>query len=158
MRVIGCIGIEVIEEHLRDQHSGVSLPCRTGECLGFKVQLDDDDVQKLVLWWEFQEETQNENCRVTSLFDSATAKERVMDFIEGVPGKGLGPADLRVTPNREPTIITDAIESNFLYLIDGNHRTCAQYLSRKSFQDVSAFLCVYPALMKWAYVPKFYKG
>lgn len=54
-------------------------------------------------------------------------------------------------------ILVDDLESTFLYLINGNNRTIAQYLTQKGFQDVPAFVCVFPDLMKWAYIPNYYK-
>jgi len=142
MRIICSVEIATIQDHLKDLGSGVkldpgSMPGPPDAHRGFKVLLDADDVQNLVLYWEFQNVTRDKSCRVTDLLDSAASLERVKSFIEGDAAKGFISMDLRTAPKTEPVIVTNDLEGPFLYHIDGNHRVIAQYLSKKGFQDVA---------------------
>ena len=151
------IPIEIIAQHLSNEGSGVRLPCTAAECQGYRAQLDLDDISKIILYWEFEQATTNQDCRLTSLLATAAEKSRVKPFLNGDPSRGYGPADLRFLPHREPTMITAHLQSSFLYVIDGNHRIIAQQLSQQSFQDVAVYVCVWPKLMQWAYIPNYYK-
>jgi hypothetical protein len=156
MRVTGTSDVVAVRAHLAANSTGVALPTEYPFTV-FKAQLDAEDAEKLVLWWEFQEDTQDRCCRVVRLLGSAASKARVRSFVEGDASKGYGPADLRILQNNEPVIVTASLESDFLYLIDGNNRVMGQQLSCKSFQGVRVFVCVHPQIMKWAYIPMHYK-
>ena len=162
MKVVEPIEIAAVQRHLTTMHTGVSLnlvdmPGKPDEYRAFKVLLDSEDVERLVLWWQFEKDTKDESFRLTDVLESAAMKPRVKSFVDGNPSKSQMPADLRTLPNMEPVIVTNDLESSFLYLIDGNNRTLAQHLSGKGFQDVPAYVCVHPKMMAWAYIPKYYK-
>lgn len=162
MRATERVSIRVIQKHLEQQASGVRLnladmPGDPDEYRGFKASLGEDDAEKLVLYWEFQDHTKDRSCRLTDVLESAASIERVKPLLEGNSSKGYGPIDLRSVPNKEPTILTDDLTSRFLYVIDGNHRTIAHYLGEKSFETVPVYVCVHPQLLNWAYLPNYYK-
>ena len=162
MKVMELIEITTVQRHLSARHSGVSLnlsamPGAPGEYRAFKVLLDSEDVKRLVLWWEFENHTKDKSCYLVDVLESAAINPRVKSFVDGNPSKGQKAVDLRTLPDMEPVIVTNDLESRFLYLIDGNHRTLGQHLSGKGFQDVPAYVCVHPKMMDWAYIPKYHK-
>jgi hypothetical protein len=151
LRILENVQISLIQNHLKVKGSAVSLdlnamPGRPDEYRGFRAQLDAGDVDNLILWWEFENHTIAGNCKVTDALPSAASLEKVTSFIEGNPAKGFGPIDLRTAQNMELVIVANDLQS-----------TIAQHLSQKNFQDVSAFVCVHPELLKWAYIPMYYK-
>lgn len=153
----------MILNHLNAMGSSVNLDTmlqgRSDECTGFRVQLDAYDADKLILWWEFFKENRTaENCKVSNICQSAASVPRIKQFVEGDSEKGFNPIDLRTAQNMEPVIVTNDLKSNFLYIIDGSHRTCAQHLSHKDFQDVSAYVCVHPEMLKSLYIPTYYQN
>lgn len=162
MRVTESVGISTIQKHLKAMAAGVSLdpkrmPGRPDHYQGFRVRLDADDVNKLVLWWEFENHTNGKSCKLIDALESASFLPKVKSFLKGAHAQGRGPSDLRTLPNMEPVIVTNDLGSKFLYSIDGNHRILAQHLSQKGFQDVPAFVCVHPKMLEWAYIPRCYK-
>jgi hypothetical protein len=50
-------------------------------------------------------------------------------------------------------IVANDLHRGLLYTIDGNHRSVAQWLTRKGFQDVPVYALVHVRLTEWAYVP-----
>jgi hypothetical protein len=157
LRLISEIGIETVQWHLKNTGSAVDLPYKPSEYEAFRVVLDADDIGKIVLWWENEKATKELNCRLVDSTHAAGDEVRVNRFIIGDPKKCLLPADLRTLPNKEPVAVTDDLTGNFLYLIDGSHRTIAQHRSGKSFQDVPIFICVHPMIMRWENIPNFYR-
>lgn len=154
MRILETVEINVIQEHLKSTKSVVrldllNLPGRLEEYKGFRIHLDADDVKKLVLLWEFQEYTIKNSCRVVDIFPSAAFLKRVMNFRE---------IDLRTTDNLDLVIFSNNLQSDFLYILDGNNRAMAQRLFYDDFKNVSAFLCVHPSLLKWMLIPMYYKN
>jgi hypothetical protein len=145
------IDFDVVEEHLRAMRSGVrlrecALPGDRDEYRSFRVELELADLPKLVLWWEFERHTTDQNCRLATLLPSAATLERLEKC-----------SDLRIIRNRELVLLADDLQGSFLYIIDGNHRAIAQHLYHGSFEGVSAYVCVYPGIRAWAYVTRYYK-
>jgi len=77
-------------------------------------------------------------------------------FLHG-DDKGRSPADLRTLGNKEPVAVTDNLDGDFWYLIDGSHCYIAQVRSGKPFQDVRIDVCVHPRIMEWSCIPSYYK-
>lgn len=157
VRIVEKVSFPTIERHLQNERTGVSLPCSPPDCTCYRVMLEDCDVPFLAVWWEFQDETANRDCRLTSLRPDAAERPRVKSFVQGNPSNGHGPVDLRNTLGREPTILTNDLASTLLYVIDGNNRSIAQHVSQRGFQDVPAYVCVWSGLKKWAYIPQYHK-
>lgn len=158
MRIVELVPISTIQAHLAAQATGVSLnihemPGRPDEYIGCRVLLDAADAEKLLLWFEFRKHTLNQSCRLKDLTESIRGEKKFRRFHNGDPAKGWPPGDLRITPNCEPTIVTDRVDSDVLYLIDGNNRCCAQYLRVREFQDVPALVAMHPKMLQWAYIP-----
>ena len=155
MRVIEEIQIDTIHTHLKIKKSGVSLdlssmPGRANEYKGHRVLLDTLDVDNLILWFEFGKYTLDENCKITALQESARSLDRVKSFTNVQ-------FDLSDSQNMELVILTDDVQSDVLYIIDGNHRAIAQKLVHNDFYDVPAFVCSHPELLSWSYIPSPYK-
>lgn len=162
MRVIAHIEVSAVQDHLRQQATGVSLniedmPGPAADYKAYRVILDSGDASRIVLWWEFQKHTKEHSCRLTDLLESAATLKKAQPFIHGDRSRGFLPGDLRTLPNREITILTNDLASDFLYLIDGNNRLVGHFLLHKTIQDVPAVVCAHPKLMEWAYVPIYYK-
>jgi hypothetical protein len=161
MKIIESIPLDLVLAHLDRTHSAVRPPIddhfhRDGYT-AYRATLDDSDLDRLILYWEFKIHTKDGTCRLTDALPSSAANDRIRSFIHGNPAKGYPPADLRSTPDRQPVIVTDDVNSHILYLIDGNHRVIAQRLSGKSFQDVPVYVCVHPKMLAWAYLPANFK-
>lgn len=157
MKAVERVDLSKIQQHLDAMGTGVKLPWPVDECQGYRVDLDARDVNKLVLWFQFEHDTKGHSCNVTDLLPSAMTKARVKSFIEGNLADGKAPADLRTTANIEPVIVANDLVSDLLYIIDGSHRIVAQHLSQKGFQDVPVFICVHPDALKWPYIPQFHQ-
>ena len=162
MKIQEAIDIVTIQKHLNDTRSGVgldivSVPNHPGEYKGFKGTLDANDLNKLILWWEFQKHTVDENCRLTGLLPSTFALPRVRSFIEGDPSRGIAPLDLTSARNMELVLVTNDVPDGWLYIIDGNNRAIAQTVQNMSFQGIPVFVYSHPAMDRWAYIPVYYK-
>jgi hypothetical protein len=147
---------EVVARHLKAAGSAVSLPFKLSEYQAFHVAMDEGDEKKIVIWWENQKATKDLNCRLVDSNAGAGNPARVNSFIHG-DDKGRLPADLRTLANKEPVAVTDKLDGDFWYLVDGSHRCLAQFQSGKPFQDVRIYVCVHPWIMQWAYIPSYYK-
>lgn len=162
MKIQDTVEIEVIQDHLHATQSGIRLevasdPGHLRVHKGFKGTLDADDVSKLILWWEFQKHTVNQNCTLTGLLPSAATLPRVKSFVEGDPSRGHNPLDLTSAKNLELVLATNDVKNGWLYIIDGNNRAIAQTIRNIPFQDVPVFVCEHPAMERWAYIPVHYK-
>lgn len=162
MQEIEPIEIEAIQNHLRRTGSGVSLdltsmPGKPDEYQCFKGQLDESDADRLILWFEFEMRTKEQNCKVTDLLPSAMDLQRVRSFVEGDSTRQLTPVDLNTVQGMEIVVVTDDVKSGFLYVIDGNHRAISQVGRERTFQGVRVFACQYSEMRSWAYIPNFYK-
>ena len=162
MKEIEHVEIAEIQSHLQRKGSGVSLdltsmPGNPDEYLGFKGLLEEIDIDRLILWFEFEMRTREQNCRVKDLLPSAMELQRVASFIVGDSQRELTPLDLNTVQGMEIVVVTDDVKSGFLYIIDGNHRAIAQITRGKSFQGVRVFACQHSKMRNWAYIPRFYK-
>jgi hypothetical protein len=162
LKIQEAIEIVAIQEHLIATQSGVrldvqSVPGHPGEHRGFKGTLEADDVNKLILWWEFQKHTVDQNCSLTDLLPTAAALPRVRSFLEGDPSRDLAPLDLTLPKNMELVVVTNDVFNGWLYIIDGNNRAVAQRIRNVPFQGVPVFVCEHPAMDKWTYIPEYYK-
>ena len=134
-----------------------TVPGYPGKHTGFKGTLDAADVEKLILWWEFQDHTVDQNCRLTGLLPSAATLPRTRSFLAGNPGRCLRPLDWSTATNMDLVLVTNDIQNGWLYIIDGNHRAIAQAIRNRPFQDIPALVCVHPAMNKWSYIPLYYQ-
>jgi hypothetical protein len=162
LRILESVETVSIQQHLRAKRSGVnldleSIPGQPGVHKSFECTLDADDVNKLILWWEFETHTIDRNCTLNALLPSAATLPRVRSFVEGDPSRCLPPLDLTAERNMEIVVVTNYVESGWLYIIDGNNRAIAQRIRTMSFKDVPDFVCAHPAMHNWAYIPMYYK-
>lgn len=134
----------------------MSLPLDLGGYEVFHVKMDNGDESRIVLWWENENATKNQNCRLVDSNIDAGDRKRVESFICG-DANGRTPVDLGMMTNLEPVAVTSNLQGDFWYLIDGSHRSIAQFRSRKSFQDVQIYVCVHPQTMQWNNIPNYYK-
>jgi hypothetical protein len=169
------VDIATIQMHLTTTGSSVAftdgpvprspfykLPGQRDEYKGFRVSLEDGDVDRLFLWWEFGQYTGSGSSKLTDMPASMTpfrkpTLDRVKPFIEGIPGSGNAPVDLLTTANMEIVIVSNDLENGILYIIDGNHRVIARKLTNKGFKDVPAFACVHPKMQEWDMFPPKHK-
>ena len=156
MKIISIVNVETVSEHLKANGSALSLPLNPDGYEMFHVGMDQGDERRIVLWWENEKATKNNNCRLMDSDGSAGNPERVNSFILG-DSKGRPPADLRTLADMEPVAITNNLQGDFWYLIDGSHRSIAQFRLGKSFQDVRIYVCVHCQIMRWPYIPKYYR-
>lgn len=162
MLIQECVEVEVVRRHLKAKGTGVSLD--TTEMPGddktrkaFRGHLQDQDIHNLILWWQFQQHTTSENCKLTDLLPSAAEIPRVRSFIEGDLSQSYEPVDLRIAQEMELVAVTNSIQCHWMYIIDGNHRAIAQTLQQLPFATVPIYVCVHPSMESWIYIPEFYK-
>lgn len=132
--------------------SSVTLPYELCKYRAYRVQLEATDVGRLVLWWQFAKRTENGSGRLVDLLPSCPPHRRTRSFVEGDPAKGYTRVDLRTAERLELVAVANSLESDLLYLIDGNNRAVAQQTAHGSFQGVPLFLCVHPAIEQWSYL------
>jgi hypothetical protein len=162
MRVLERVALAHIQDHLRRQQTGVTVPIdpplHAHEYSAYRAMLDERDVDRLILWFQARIHTKDETCRVIDALPSSVSHPRISRCFKGDASKGYAPLDLRHAKDREPVILTNDLESQILYLIDGNHRVIAQQIGKKGFQDVRVFVCVHPLILRWAYIPSNFKS
>lgn len=156
MKIIEIVSVDTVVAHLKTRSSAVSLPWTLSEYQVFHVEMEQGDESRIVLWWENENATKHRNCRLVDSFESAGDKSRVDSFIYG-DGNRFGPINLQTSPCLAPVAVTDNPNGNFWYLIDGSHRSIAQFRSKKSFEGVQIFVCVHPQIMNWPNIPSYYK-
>jgi hypothetical protein len=154
---INNIDISEVQSHLQRMGSAVELPYSVIDYSACLVSLDDDDVRNLVLWFEFEKHTANSTCNVVDSLPQAAANERISRFIKGDSQQQLPPLDLRTSVAMEPVIVARALHSDFLYIIDGNHRVVAQQITGKGFRNAKAYVCMHREIDNWEYVPEHHK-
>jgi len=156
LKIISIVNFETVAEHLNANGSALSLPLNPDGYEMFHVGMDQGDERRIVLWWENEKATKDQNCRLVDSNDSAGDPKRVNSFICG-NAKGHQPTDLSTVANLELVAVTDNLHSDFWFLIDGSHRSIAQFRSQKSFQDVRIYVCVHSQIMQWPCIPNYYK-
>lgn len=163
MRIVNKVEIAAIQNHLRNLNTSIhldqaDLPShKDGHWHGYKVTLNSDDLDRVILWWENQNHTKNKTCKVADLLPSAKNLERVQSFIVGSDAKGLSPLGLRSADGMEPCVVASSIDDDFLYVIDGNHRLIAHWLQGRSLDDVTIYVAVHDNLKSWVYIPSYWK-
>src|SRR5262245_17801179 len=158
LRILESVDVATIQQHLKSLGTGVNLdlatmPGKPDEYRGFSVLLDSQDVDRIILWFEFRKHTADGSCRVSETLPETRQNPRVKRIIEGDPKKGWGPMDL-ADPRYRMVIATDDPTNGILHVIDGNHRAMASQSTGKGFQDVPAYVRVHPLMQTWAYFPK----
>jgi len=151
------VTIEVCQEHLRKLGTGVSLdlasmPKPADSYAAFRPSLEDSDVDRIFLSFEFQKHTKDRTAKLTDALPESASKKRIRRLIEGDATKGWEPIDLRFASGFEPVLLTNHVTCGPLYGIDGNHRMVAQFLSRKGFDGIPVYVCTHPRMLEWAYI------
>ena len=150
MRIVqGNIDPADVQAFLKSRHSGLGFTFLAHEYTIFRVLLDTADIHKLILWWEHKVHTDGKSQKVTDAARTAREHPRIKRIIEGAPTKSWMPLNIRKNPNFELVLESNSRESNFLNIVDGNHRAIAQHLTDQDFQDVPAFLCIHPKIGRW---------
>jgi hypothetical protein len=126
----------------------------------FKCQqasLEAKDIEKLYLLGipGFDQCTRNtflvKNVERSLLREDTAGK--VMPFIEPSLGKYDEPIDLCNNYEFSLILVSKNHNSQPLIILDGNHRTIAYFLLKKSFEDVPVYICEHPDLNRWKYSP-----
>ena len=138
-----------VQAFLKSRHSGLGFTLPANEYTIFRVLLDTADIHKLVLWWQHKDHTDGKSNKVTDAAQSARASPRIKRIIEGDPTRRWTPLNIRKAPSFELVLESNSRESDFLNIVDGNHRAIAQHLTDQDFQDVPAFLCIHPKIGRW---------
>lgn len=146
------IDIGVVQTHLERLRSAVRLPYRPSEYQAYRVQLEATDAARLVLWWQFAKRTENGSSRIVDLLTSCPPHPRTRSFIDGDSAKGYRRVDLRKAQNLELVAVASDLQSDLLYIIDGNNRAVAQQIMYGSFHGVPLFLCTHPKTHEWSYI------
>lgn len=157
--LIESVTIEACQKHLREQGTGVSLdlasmPKPPDGYRAVRAILEDSDLDRIFLWFEFRKHTKDGSAKLTDALPESASEKRISRFIAGDSTKGWTPIDLRTTPNFEAMLLTNDVMRGPLYGIDGNHRLVAQFLSGKGFADVPVYVCFHPKMLEWAYIPE----
>lgn len=163
MQIVNEIEISAIQTHLCNLGTGVLLDkndlpsLNDGRWYGYKVILDSEDIDRIILWWENKKYTKNETCRVVDLLPPARTLKRVQSFVVGRNAGGLPSIDLRSAAGMELCMVADSVNGDFLYVIDGNHRLIAHWFQGRSLDGVPAYVAVHEGLKSWAYIPDYWQ-
>lgn len=157
MKNINPIRVEEFQALLRRNGSGVlfdplPIPAPIDTYTAFRATLESLDLDRIFLWPQFKADTAGNTGKLTDALPESASKERVKPLIEGDATKGWGPIDLRKAVEFEPMLVTNDLVRGSLQAIDGNHRMIAQFITGKSFDGVTVYVCVHPMMMNWPYV------
>ncbi len=164
LRDFNNVKIAVIQNHLHNLDTGVKLgqhelpKLNDGQWRGYKAILENEDLDKIILWWENNKYTRNETCRIRDLLPKAENLVRVQSFIKGDNTKRRSPIDLTSAEGMELCVLTDSIESKFLYVIDGNHRLIAHRFQGRPLNGVPTYVAIHNRLNNWVYIPDYHKS
>lgn len=157
MRLVEPVPIETYQEHLWKQGSGVrldlsSMPRPVDGYTTFRATLDDGDLDRIFLWYEFRKHTKNGTTKLTDALPESAEEQRIRQILKGDEIAGWQRINLRAVSNFEPSLLTDDATHGPLCVIDGNHRLVAQLLSGNGFDGVSVYVCIHANMLEWAYV------
>jgi hypothetical protein len=157
MLLLDSVTIEACQDHLRRQGTGVSLdvasmPKPADGYATFRATLEDGDVDRIFLWFEFRKHTKNGSGKLTDALLEFISEKRIRRLVEGDKAKGWGPIDLRTASRFEPMLLTNDVVHGPLYAIDGNHRLVAQFLSRRGLAEVPVYVCTHAKMLEWEYI------
>jgi|GEM_PF-5789963 len=161
MKIDRSATLEEIQLHLKRLGTGVSLdrddyPSKLAGSTAQRVLLEPEDADRLVMWFEFKKYTPGESCRVVDVSEALLAQDvrgqkRVKSHMDGDSARGFLPTDLRAARELELVAVSTGSPSDFLLLIDGNHRAIAQQLKAYGFAGVPAFVVSHPDMWRWPY-------
>ncbi len=108
------VTIAACQDHLRAHGTGVSLdlasmPKPADGYAAFRATLEDGDVDRIFLWFEFQKHTKNRSGKLTEALPEFINEKRIRQLVEGDKAKGWGPIDLRTASRFEPETGRDAL-------------------------------------------------
>lgn len=157
MRLIEQVKLQVCHDHLKRLGTGVrldfaSMPKPTEGYFIYRALLEDSDVHRIFLWFEFKKHTRNLTAKLTNVAPESADHVRVSRIIMSDATRNLGPIDLRRDSGFEPVLLTNDTQGGMLYGIDGNHRMIAQFLSHRDFGGVSVYVCTHPNMLEWPYI------
>jgi hypothetical protein len=157
MRNIEPFGVTAYLDLLRVKRSGVrfnlsDLHGPHDQFAAFRGTLDDDDLDRIYLWFEFRKCTGGPDSKLTDVGNTADGEVRVRNFADGDAAKGKPAVDLRTASGLEPMLVAEDLRRGPLYAIDGNHRMIAQYRSGKAFDGIPVIVLTHPKMTTWAYM------
>jgi len=82
MKLVEPVTIEVCREHLRKQGTGVSLdlasmPKSADRYAAFQATLEDSDVERVFLWFEFRRHTKGGTAKLTDSLPESASEKRI---------------------------------------------------------------------------------
>lgn len=157
MKEIEPIDVSEYQALLKSKGSGVAMdlaimPSPVESYTAFRAVLEEDDLNRIFLWFQFKEDTAGMTGKLTDALPESASKKRVKPLIEGDPAKGWMPIDLRSALGFEPMLVTNDFIHGPLQVIDGNHRMIAQFITGKGFDHLPVYVCVHPRMMEWPYM------
>ena len=118
-----------------------------------EMRLDKADLDRIVLYENFKIYTKNESkhFRLSDIrkdrAENKDSERRIMKWVDNPE------FDLRSESLWEKvsiTIVTTNEKSGPLFIMDGNHRLCAQFINHKCFHDVRSYVMINPCIQrKW---------
>jgi len=93
MILVKSVTIEAFQNHQRKQGSGVSLdlasmPKPADGYTAFRATLEDVDVHRIFLWFEFRKHTKDGTAKLTDALLESPSEKRIKRFVEGDGTKG----------------------------------------------------------------------
>jgi len=153
MRIIENVAVAVVQGHeeataANVRLGGYDMPIQLDEVRAYRVAVDAEDADRLFL------------LGLGALgVGTAGGSFKVADILPRVASLGSvrslmrAGVDLRTRPDLSLVIVTAGDDRRPLTIIDGNHRAMAQFLTYRTVQDVSAFVCIHPGFAQWSYIP-----
>src|SRR5262245_44506572 len=98
MKLVDRVTIEACQEHLRKLGTGVALDLasmpKPADCYAaFRASLEDSDVDRIFLWFEFRKYTKDGTARLTDTLPESAPEKRIRQIIEGDAAKSWTPID-----------------------------------------------------------------
>lgn len=53
--------------------------------------------------------------------------------------------------------VTNSLDGDFLYVIDGNHRLISHWLQDRLIEGVQTYVAVHEGMKNWVYIPDYWK-
>ena len=153
MEILRIAGVNEVKAHEAATHANVRLGgynmdqcCPLSEFKAFSVRLEASDLDRLLLLnCGFAGDTKGQTCKLRDVLPGVVAHERVRNVID----KACFP----VSTDQAILIVSADEKCGPLTIYDGNHRAMAQYLMRRTVNDVLAYVCVHRRISEWGFVP-----
>ena len=134
------IPFETVATHLKNEKAAppikVDNPARF-QC--HKMMFECKDLKNIILWSGFRIYSANGRSYLTDIQEHIVREiesKRILNWLDN------DDFDLRCSSTPQIVAVTNAIDCNFSFVVDGSHRACAHWLKHYDFCGVLAYVMV----------------